>query len=254
LISNEFRAFYDEKIIYLPNYQINDRLRPHNNHLISKSSLGIPENHFVFACLNNSFKYQPEIFAAWMQILSDTPNSSLVLFGKNHLVSENLSAQAINANIDPSRMIFFNSVDYETYLSRLNGIDLFLDTTIYNAGTTASDALWMGIPVITCIGRSFCARMAASVLVAAGMPNLITQSLTDYIQLAIELASDQAKYQAIKTQLIDNSVACKLFDSPATTRNLERAYQLVWDNYLNHVPPEDLVISTSPVSGPRDSI
>lgn len=242
LIPKDLRVFYDEKIIYLPNYQINDRKRPHNEISISRSSLGILENHFVFACLNNSFKYQPEIFNAWMRILSIVPDSSLVLFAKFPKVIKNLRTMAKEAKVNPDRLIFLDSSQYEIYLSRLKCVDLFLDTTIYNAGTTASDALWMGVPVITCIGRSFSARMAASVLSGAGMSCLITHSLHEYIKLATELALDSSKYLIFKNQLISNSLTCKLFDSYATTRSLEKAYQLIWDNYLSGALPKDFLI------------
>ncbi len=242
IIPNELRHFYDEKVIYLPSYQINDRKKPRTDNTISKESLGIPENHFVFACLNNSFKYHPVIFEAWMKILLATPNSSLLLFGKNQTVINNLKAAATNAQVDPSRLIFLNFVDYATYLERLTCIGLFLDTTIYNAGTTASDALWMGVPVITCIGKSFSARIAASVLNAAGLDNLITQSLDEYISLAIELANNTAKYQAVKNQLLVNSKNCKLFDSIESTRTLEKAYQMIWQTYFNQQPYSDIVV------------
>jgi predicted O-linked N-acetylglucosamine transferase (SPINDLY family) len=242
IIPNDLRCFYDEKIIYLPSYQINDRKKPRSNNTISKESLGVPNHLFVFACLNNAFKYQPEIFSAWMKILLATPNSSLLLFGKSTTVINNLKSAAANEQVDPNRLIFLQSVDYATYLERLTCIDLFLDTTIYNAGTTASDALWMGIPVITCIGKSFSARIAASVLIAAGLDNLITQTLDEYISLAIELANNTAKYQEVKNQLLVNSKNCKLFDSTESTRTLEIAYQLIWQSYMNQQPYSDIVI------------
>ena len=244
IIPHDYRQFYDEKIIYLPSYQVNDRKKTKPDIVVSKKSLGIPDDHFVFACLNNSFKYHPEIFAAWMKILSATPNSSLLLFGKNPTVIKNLQSAAIDAQVDSSRLIFLQMVDYETYLARLTCIDLFLDTTIYNAGTTASDALWMGVPVVTCIGKSFCARMAASLLVASSMDNLITYSIDEYISLAIELGTNPAKHQVIKNQLRLNIDSCKLFDSSATTRALEQSFQLVWNNFLSGALPKDVEISS----------
>ncbi len=242
IIPNDFRQFYDEKIIYLPSYQINDRKKPRTKNCVSKESLGIPESHFVFACLNNAFKYQPEIFEAWMKILLATPNSSLLLFGKSPTVISNLKIAAKNLLVDPSRLIFLQSVDYEKYLERLTCIDLFLDTTIYNAGTTASDALWMGVPVITCIGKSFSARIAASILVSVGMEELITQSLDEYVLLGIELATNKAKLLDLKKQLDSNILSTKLFDSLSSTLSLEKAYLQIWDHFLGGFPPKDFVI------------
>jgi predicted O-linked N-acetylglucosamine transferase (SPINDLY family) len=242
IIPEDQRQFYDEKIIYLPSYQINDRKKPRPTISVTKESLGIPEHHFVFTCLNNVFKYHPEIFDAWMKILLATPNSSLVLFGKSSIVINNLKSTAALAQVDPNRLIFFQSVDYESYLARLTCIDLFLDTPIYNAGTTASDALWMGVPVITCIGQSFSARIAASVLIAAGLEHLITQSLEEYISLAIELASNKIKFQEIKNQIITNSDTCKLFDSFETTKSLEKGYLQIWKHYLDGYPSKNFII------------
>ncbi len=242
IIPNELRHFYDEKIIYLPSYQINDRKKTRTDNTISKESLGIPENHFVFACLNNSFKYHPEIFEAWMKILLATPNSSLLLLGKSPVMIKNLKAAATNALVDPSRLIFLNFVDYATYLERLTCIDLFLDTTIYNAGTTASDTLWMGVPVITCIGKSFSARIAASVLASLGMEGLITQSLDEYVLLGIELANNKVKFLDLKKQLDSKILTTKLFDSPSTTLSLEKAYLQIWNHFLGGFPPKDFVI------------
>jgi protein O-GlcNAc transferase len=242
IIPENLRQFYDEKIIYLPSYQINDRKKPRPSSSVTKESLGIPEHHFVFACLNNAFKYHPEIFNAWMNILLATPNSSLVLFGKSSIVINNLKSSAALAQVDPNRLIFFQSVDYATYLNRLTCIDLFLDTTIYNAGTTASDALWMGVPVITCIGKSFSARIASSILISAGLDNLITQTLNEYISLAIELAKNPVKFHEIRNQLLANLPNCKLFDSDESTRTLEKAYQMIWQTYINHQPHTDIVV------------
>jgi len=242
IIPAELRHFYDEKIIYLPSYQINDRNKPLSNIPVTKESFGIPGNHFVFACLNNSFKYQPEIFNAWMQILLATPNSSLLLFGKNPTVINNLKAVATEAHVDPSRLIFLHYVDYAVYLERLTCIDLFLDTTVYNAGTTASDALWKGVPVITCLGKSFSARIAASVLVAIDLENLITKTLDEYVLLGVELATNPIKYREVKNQLLVNLHNSKLFDAVESTRSLEKAYQMIWHTYINKEPYSDLVV------------
>jgi len=133
-------------------------------------------------------------------------------------------------------------VDYAVYLERLTCIDLFLDTTIYNAGTTASDALWKGVPVITCIGKSFSARIAASVLVAAELEHLITQTLDEYVLLGIELATNTVRYQEVKNQLLVNLKNSKLFYSAESTRTLEKAYQLVWQTYFNQQPYSDIVV------------
>jgi predicted O-linked N-acetylglucosamine transferase (SPINDLY family) len=242
IIPDEYRPFYDEKIIYLPSYQMNDRKRPRPIKEVSKTSLGIPEDHFVFACLNNSFKYNPEIFHTWLHILESIPKSSLLLYGKNETVIKNLKSLASDAHIDPNRIIFLTGVPYEEYLSCLKVIDLFLDTTIYNAGTTASDALWMGVPVLTCIGKSFSGRVAASVLNACNMPNMITTSLTDYTKLAIKVASDQHYYQQIKNQLSFAIQDCMLFDSNQTAKSIEKAYQIAWGNYQAQSPIADINI------------
>jgi predicted O-linked N-acetylglucosamine transferase (SPINDLY family) len=157
-------------------------------------------------------------------------------------VIKNLHSLAEQAQIDPSRIIFLSSVPYEEYLSQLKVIDLFLDTSIYNAGTTASDALWMGVPVLTCSGKSFSARVAASVLNACNMSNMITTSLTDYAKLAIKIASDQQYYKQIKSQLTSAIQDCLLFDSNQTAKSIEKAYQVIWRNYQSKSPIVDINI------------
>jgi predicted O-linked N-acetylglucosamine transferase (SPINDLY family) len=242
LIPEQNTKYYSEKIIYLPSYQINDRKKNNSDEIILRSDLGISSEAFVYASLNNSYKISPEIFSVWMDLLKEVENSVLLLSTPQDVIKENLLKEAQNHSVDSYRIIFLERVQREKYLSSFKLIDLFLDTPGYGAGTTASDALWMGVPVLTVQGNSMPARIASSVLNSFGMPELITNSLNDYKTLAIHLAQDRNEFNTLKNKtnsLIDKSL---LFDSVKTTKHIEKAYQIIYQRRKDNLPVDHVVI------------
>jgi protein O-GlcNAc transferase len=224
LIPDGSATFYSEKIVYLPSYQVNDRKRVISNKIFSKRELGLPENSFIFCCFNNNYKILPSIFDLWMRILIAVDNSILYLYAENQWAEVNFKKEAEARGVDSKRIIFGKHLPADEYLSRYRICDLFLDTTPYNAGTTASDALWTGLPVLTLMGQSFASRMAASLLNAIGLPELITNTQEEYEVLAIELATNSKRLEEIKLKLANNRLSAPLFDTPLFIKNLESAY------------------------------
>ena len=191
VIPSDDEAHYTEKIAYLPHtYQPNDPLRPISARTPSRAEAGLPERGFVFACFNNSYKITPEMFDVWMRLLARCDGSVLWLYEGNADVSANLRKEAHARGVAPERLIFAPQVKPEDHLARHHLADLFLDTLPYNAHTTASDALWAGLPVLTCEGTAFPGRVAASLLHAVGLPELVTHNLEEYERKAAALAAD----------------------------------------------------------------
>lgn len=236
------RAFYSEKIIYLPSYQVNDSKRLINEKNFSKSELNLPETGFIFTCFNNNYKFNPTIFDSWMRILLNVPDSVLFLFSSNKLVNSNLKKEAEMRGVNASRIIFGNKLERSLYLSRYKVANLFLDTLPYNAGTTASDALWAGLPVLTCAGSSFASRVASSILISLGLSELVTYSLEEYEKTAIELATDPIRLNNINNKIKHNRNSKLLFDSSIFTSHLENAYHKVFDNYISNSPLDHIFI------------
>lgn len=229
LIPEDMQQFYSEKPLYMPDvYQVSDRKRTIAEQAPTRSECGLPEDVFVFCSFNNNFKYTPDVFASWMNILQSIPDSVLWLLADNPWAQANLQREARMQGIDESRLIFASRALPDVYLARYIHADLFLDTFPFNAGTTANDALWMGIPVLTRSGRSFASRMAGALLSAAGLQELITYSLPDYEARAIALAQSPADIQRLKNLLREARDHGPLFDTNRFTRNLEsRLAQLV---------------------------
>lgn len=223
LIPEDARAFYDERIHPLPWYQPNDAQRPHPTPL-SREAAGLPPDAFVFCCFNNPTKLTPPMLLVWARILRDCPNAALWLLGEGEEAALNLRAHARALGIAPERLIFAARCDRETYLARLGAADLFLDTLPYNAGTTASDALWMGLPVLTAKGRSFPGRIGASVVSAAQMPEFIADSEDRYVELAIGFARDPDSLRVPREQLNARRASLPLFDPARFTPHLEAAF------------------------------
>ena len=225
VIPPESRDCYAEKIVYLPHcYQANDQERTVASLQGSRVDFGLPATGFVFCCFNNSYKITPQQFACWMRILHAVEGSCLWLLEDAHEVSENLRAAALGHGIDPERLIFAPRLPPAEHLARHSLADLFVDTLPYNAHTTASDALWAGLPVLTCRGTSFPGRVAASLLQAVGLDALVTDSLEAYENLAIELARAPDCIAALKSQLQGARQSCPLFDTLQKTRELESAF------------------------------
>jgi predicted O-linked N-acetylglucosamine transferase (SPINDLY family) len=232
LIPINSQSCYSEKLVYLPNsYQANDRKRLISDRKFTRQELGLPENCFVFCCFNNNYKILPETFNGWIQILKAIDGSVLWLLQDNLWVIDNLKREALNRGIDPNRLIFAERMMLSEHLARHRQADLFLDTFPCNAHTTASDALWTGLPVLTLMGQSFASRVAASLLNAIGLSELITSTQEEYVMLAINLASNPQKLAAIKQVLEDNRLIEPLFDSNLFTKNIEAAYIKMYESY-----------------------
>lgn len=232
-----------EKIIYLPNsYQVNDRNKAVALTPLTREDFGLPSTGFIFCCFNNNYKIMPSVFDGWVRILKAVEGSVLWLFGDNPFAIKNLKKEAVLRGLDPGRLIFAERISAPEHLARYRLADLFLDTTPCNAHTTASDALWTCLPVLTLIGESFAARVAASLLNAVGMPEMIVNSQEEYESLAIDLAKYPEKLEEIKIRLKDNLVNAPLFDTPLFTKNLESAYIEIYKRHQAGLVPDDVYI------------
>jgi predicted O-linked N-acetylglucosamine transferase (SPINDLY family) len=243
LIPPESRKFYSEKVIYLPHsYQVNDNTQRIADGSPSRKDAGLPETGFVFCCFNNNYKIGPAEFDIWMRLLQIVEGSVLWLFKANPSAKNNLEKEAHKRSIDPGRLVFAERLPLPEHLARHRLADLFLDTFNYNAHTTASDALWAGLPVLTKLGEGFAARVAGSLLNAIDLPELITTTEEAYESLALELATNPHKLQSIKQKLLANRDTKPLFDTALFTRNLEEAYRRIHDLYNAGTKPEHIVI------------
>jgi predicted O-linked N-acetylglucosamine transferase (SPINDLY family) len=237
------QRFYDEKIIHLPDsYQANDDRRAIAPETPSRAEAGLPAKGFVYCCFNNPYKITPEGFASWMRILNAVPDSVLWLLTNEAEAMDRLRAVATGQGIDPARLVFAPQLPSAQHLARHRLADLFLDTLPYNAHTTASDALWAGLPVLTQMGQAFAGRVAASLLNAIGMPELITRDTTEYEALAIALGRDPARAAALKAKLAAAIPTAPLFNTPRFTRHLEAAYRLMWQRHAAGLAPEGFAV------------
>jgi predicted O-linked N-acetylglucosamine transferase (SPINDLY family) len=235
-------AHLSEQPVYLPgSYQANDRKRAVAD-TPPRSVLGLPAQAFVFCCFNHTYKILPDVFAAWVRLLKAVPESVLWLLKSNAWAEQNLRREAQRHGIAPERLIFAPGWPQDRHLGRIPAADLFLDTLPYNAHTTASDALWAGLPVVTCAGNTFASRVAGSLLTAVGMPELVTRSMKDYEALALRLANNPGELAALRMKLARNRATTPLFDTPAITRQLETAYSRIWEIYLAGNPPRAIVL------------
>jgi predicted O-linked N-acetylglucosamine transferase (SPINDLY family) len=224
-------ADYDEKFAYLPDcYQPNDRKRL-TGAPVTRAQCGLPATGFVFCCFNNTYKITPDVFEVWCRLLRSVEGSVLWLLDANLQAKENLLREARNRGIATDRLVFAPRLPLEQHLARLNNADLVLDTLPYNAHTTASDALWCAIPIVTCTGATFAARVGASLLTAAGLPDLIASSLGEYERIALRLAGDPAALNTLKAQLRTHRDTCALFDSERYTTNLEELFTRMFDGW-----------------------
>jgi predicted O-linked N-acetylglucosamine transferase (SPINDLY family) len=245
LIPLDAQSSYTEKVVYLPNsYQVNDRKRIISDRQFTRQELGLPEDRFVFCCFNNNFKILPATFTSWMRILKAVDGGVLWLFRENPRAVDNLKKEAEKQGIPADRLVFAGRLPLPEHLARHRQADLFLDTFPYNAHTTASDALWAGLPVLTLTGQSFASRVAASLLNAIGLSELITNTQEEYEALAIELAKNPKKLADIKLRLANNRLTAPLFDTPLFTKNLESAYLRMYESYQNDVQSDHILIGS----------
>ena len=224
---SDFR-FFDEKIAWMPDCYQPNSVRPALPSAPSRAEAGLPEQGFVFCCFNDAHKITPKMFAIWMHLLAQVPGSILWLLTRSAGARANLRREAEARGIDPGRLVFAEAAELPAHLARHALADLFLDTLPYNAHTTASDALWCGLPVLTVRGETFAGRVAASLLAAIGLDDLIAPDLAAYEALALALASDPAKLAALRARLIQSRDSCALFDIQRFTRNLESLYRDLW--------------------------
>jgi len=243
LIPTESQPHYTEKIVYLPHsYQVNDAKRVISDRVFTKAELGLPEAGFVFCCFNNSYKITPTTFASWMRILSAVEGSVLWLLEDNVSATQNLQREAQAHRVHANRLIFAKRMSLAEHLARHRCADLFLDTLPCNAHTTCSDALWAGLPVLTLPGASFAARVAASLLQAIELPELIACSRADYEQLAIDFSQNPSQLTAIKEKLALKRMTAPLYNTKLFTQHLESAYLQIHHRHLRGCAPSPLFI------------
>jgi predicted O-linked N-acetylglucosamine transferase (SPINDLY family) len=243
IIPKENQPFFTEKIAYLPNsYQVNDSKRKVSERIFTRAELGLPDNGFVYCCFNNNLKITPHVFDSWVRILKQVPGSVLWLLEDNVLAKANLIQEAQSRGLSEDRIVFAGRLDLPEHLARHRLADLFIDTLPCNAHTTASDALWVGLPVLTTLGETFAGRVAASLLSAIDMPELITKNLDEYEALAIDLAGNPEKLKALKEKLKQKRFTTPLFNTQLSTNHIESAYIKMYERYQAGLPPEYLQI------------
>jgi protein O-GlcNAc transferase len=243
VIPPEHEACYTEKVVYLPDtYQVNDSKRGIAVRTPTRAEAKLPDTGFVFCCFNNNYKITPDIFDIWMRLLNKVQGSVLWLLGDNAAASRNLRRESERRGVAPERLIFAEMIKLDEHLARHKLADLFLDTLPYNAHTTASDALWAGLPLVTCQGTTFPGRVAASLLNAVGLPELIAYSLEEYEALALELAASPAMLADIRAKLARNRTTYPLFDTDRFRRHIESAYVTMWERVQRGEPPVSFAV------------
>ena len=242
IIPESHQAFYTEKIAYLPNtYMVDDSKRVASSRIFTREECGLPENAFVFCCFNNDYKFNPQLVDCWSRILKRVENSVLWISENNMYFKTNIRMEFQNRGVNPDRIIFAQRLEsMADHLARYSLADLFLDTYPYNAHTTAVDSLKAGVPVITLMGQSFASRVAASLLSAIELPELITNTQDEYEALAAELATSQNKLIDIKIKLIYGRFTTPLFDTLLFTQHLESAYVQMMERYWNNFPSDHI--------------
>jgi predicted O-linked N-acetylglucosamine transferase (SPINDLY family) len=236
------KDYYTEKIAYLPSCQVNSEQIDSPDTLYDRKHFGISEDSFVFCCFNQSVKITPDVFDSWSRILGQVKNSLLMLYVDNDIAAKNLRHQMSIRGVDPDRLIFGDRLSGSQYWSRYQVVDLFLDTFIYSAGMTASDALRMGCPMITKMGNSYASRLGASILSAVGLPELITITEAEYESLAIQLATHPEELKALKDKLLVNLSTQPLFDTQQFSHSIEEAYIAMYERSQSKKKPIDIYI------------
>ncbi len=246
VIPEDQHEFYTEKVAYLPDcYQPNDNKRKISNELPTRNQLGLPRDGFVFCCFNNAFKILPDVFDVWMRLLKAVDGSVLWLLDTGETAKKNLCLEAEKRGVSADRLVFAPRAAPADHLERHRLADLFIDTLPYNAHTTASDALWAGLPVLTCCGPTFASRVASSLLNAVGLPELTTHSLDEYESLALKIARDTSFLADLKAKLAINRETYPLFDTERFTRHIEAAYIGMWERHCRGKPPESFAVAAS---------
>jgi predicted O-linked N-acetylglucosamine transferase (SPINDLY family) len=243
VVSREFRAAYLERQLVMPNSYLPSGRRQIASTKWTRELAGLPEDSFVFCCFNNSFKITPLEFDIWMEVLRQVRGSVLWLVGHNPKVERNLRKEADRRGVNPTRLRFAPRVPLDEYLARQQLADLALDTIIYTGHSTASDALWAGVPLITMLGKGFPARVGASLLRAVGLPELITRDAREYLSLALELASDAERLSGIRERLAEQRETAPLFDIDLYARHIEEGFDAAFSRLVRGKPPADIFIA-----------
>jgi len=237
------KQWFVEKIVYLPDsYQPNDSKHVVGRRAISRRESGLPENTFVFCNFNSGYKLNPDTLDAWSRVLLACPGSVLWLLQDNPAVVGNLKKEAAARGVDPTRLVFAKRVATAEHLARNRVADLFLDGWPYGAHTTASDALWAGLPVLTRLGETFASRVASSLLAAVGLPELVAPDREAYVATAIDLAHNPQRSQALKDKLARNRATAPLFDTDLCARRLDAAFEAIHARRLANLPPDAIHI------------
>jgi predicted O-linked N-acetylglucosamine transferase (SPINDLY family) len=253
IIPKSHQHFYSEKVAYLPNsYQVNDRKRKVNEKIFTRQELGLPNTGFVFCCFNYNYKITPIVFDVWTKILNIVEGSVLWLLEDSKDSTNNLLMEASKRGIHPNRLIFAPRIELSLHLSRHRAADLFLDTWPCNAHTTASDALWAGLPVITLLGETFASRVCGSLLNAINLSELITNNVKDYEALAIELATNKQQLLDIKRKLIINKDKSPLFDTAKFVKDLEEIYVRMQEKHLGGLSPNHIYLDQAILKSPNE--
>ncbi len=248
------QAFFTEKIVHLPDsYQPTDLKREIGARIPKRSEIGLPEDQFVFCCLNNSHKLSPPMFESWMRLLKSVERSVLWLSAADDPTRQNLRREAERRGIAADRLVVTDRVSHADYMARQVLADLFLDTLPYNAHVTGSNALAAGLPILTCRGDTFAGRVGASLLYAVGLPELVTSNLEEYEALALKLATDRDLLRSIRRKLEANRATAPLFDTARLCRHLEAAYQIMWDRYGRGEPPASFSVMPVPSAAGGES-
>jgi protein O-GlcNAc transferase len=230
--------YYGEQVFWLPHaYQLNDNQRAIDARVPARSDFNLPDGAFVFCCFNSTYKIMPEMFDIWMRLLRVVDGSVLWLFEGTATTAANLRREAESRGVSGERLIFAPKVGLAQHLARHRLADLFLDTLPYNAHTTASDALWAGLPLLTLCGTSFAGRVAASLLAAASVEELITHSAEDYERVALALAREPQRLASLREKLARNRDTCSLFDTASSARDIEAAYSAMWQRHQRGESP-----------------
>lgn len=243
IIPESGRHHFTEKVVHLSDcFQANCRTRDISQKILTKAELNLPHDGFIFCCFNNNNKITPTMFDSWMRILRQVDESVLWLYVSNKWAEGNLRMEAEKRGVNRERLVFAAKLPVEEHLNRVRHADLFLDTFPYNAGTTASDTLRMGVPLVTRAGNAFAGRYAASLLNILDLSELITHSADEYEKIALDLAINRDRLQGIKEKLNANIQTSPLFDSERFTRHIEKAYELMYERYRNDLEPDHLVV------------
>jgi len=247
LIAPQNQCHYSEKVVYLPEcFQANDDQRVIDAPAPTRNDLGLPPDGFVWCSFHGSHKITPSMFEVWVRLARAVPGSVLWLLGGNSLVEDNLRREAAARGLDPQRLVFAAHLPYSRHLARLGLADLCLDTLPFNGGATTSDALWAGVPVVTCAGQSFAARMSGSLLHALGFPELVAYSSSDYERLALQLARAPERLASLRRRLVQRRESSALFDTTRFCRHLEAAYTALLERHARGEPPAMLRVPVRP--------